>query len=76
VAGITSDEPRTINLKTDFLLSAKTAAAVIYEDVDASDRAVNEVSLASRTLMLNAEQPLNLNLKPGGGFLLVIELEN
>jgi alpha-glucosidase len=76
VAGITSDEPRTINLKTDFLLSAKTADAVIYEDVDASDRAVNEVSLASRTLMLNAEQPLNLNLKPGGGFLLVIELEN
>ena len=76
VAGITSDEPRTINLKTDFLHTTKAAAAIIYEDVDASDAKFNDESLKSRALMLDTELPLNLNLKTGGGFLMIIELKN
>ncbi len=76
VAGITNEEPRTLPVNTDFLLSAKTATAVIYEDVETWDSKLNKESLTSRTLMLDTDQTLNLNLKPGGGFLLVIELEN
>lgn len=76
VAAITNDEPRTLNVRLDFLRSTKTVSAVIYEDVETADRKFSEESLASRTLMLDIEKPLNLNLKKGGGFLLVIELKN
>jgi alpha-glucosidase len=75
VAGITNEEARTLPVKTDFLHSPQAAAAIIYEDVEESDRKINEESLASRALMLYAEQPF-LNLKSGGGFLMVIELKN
>lgn len=74
VAGITDGEQKNFSVNTTILIGRRRAQAMIYEDPDERSR-LNKESLMSRDIMLEYGKPLLLDLKNGGGFLMVIEIK-
>ena len=71
VAGITDQEQRNFSVGLKELRGIENAKAVLYEDP--FDNSLNPESLKSREVLLESGKPLLLDVKNGGGFLLVIE---
>ncbi len=73
VAGITDKEQRNFSVGLNKLKGIGNAKAVLYEDP--YDNSLNPESLKSREVLLESGKPLLLDLKNGGGFLIVIEIQ-
>lgn len=66
IGAITNDDPRTIELSTDFLSSGRYQIEIIEDGINAST-AATDYKLSRR--QITAGEPLKLELAPGGGWL-------
>ena len=73
IGAITNDDPRTIELSTDFLNPGRYRIEIIEDGINAST-AATDYKLSSRGI--SAGETLKLELAPGGGWLARITPEN
>jgi len=67
IGSLTTREPRTLNLKLDFLTPDKQYRAYLYEDAPETHFLDNREAYQIRKLEVNSETELSIYLAPGGG---------
>ena len=67
LGAITDENARTTNIELNFLTKGKTYKATIYEDGKGADWEKNPKSYAIKTIQVNSNSKIKLNLANGGG---------
>ena len=73
LGSLTTRQPRTLNLKLDFLKPGLKYKAFLYEDAPETHFMTNREAYQTRLLEVNAESTLTINVAPGGGATVRIE---
>lgn len=73
IGSLTNREPRTLNIKLDFLQSGENYKAFLYEDAPETHYMNNREAYQVREVEVNSKTTLSVNLASGGGNAIRIE---